>query len=85
VTSFYKNKVGYFTYGRIFVCLIVALKSVAHSQSSVNWLRAMQFLLRAMLHNEEFFSPRIADELRAMQSKLISIENIFNTKLRYVA
>jgi hypothetical protein len=31
-----------------------------------------------MLHSAECFSPRIAYELRAMQSKLISIENIFN-------
>jgi hypothetical protein len=30
------------------------------------------------LHSAEFFSPRIANELRAMQSNLISIENIFN-------
>jgi hypothetical protein len=30
------------------------------------------------MHSAEFFSPRIADELRTMQSNLISIENIFN-------
>jgi hypothetical protein len=59
-------------------CLIVALKAVAHSRRSVNWLRSTQFLLRAMQHRAEFFSPSIADELRAMQSNLISIENMFN-------
>jgi hypothetical protein len=81
-------------------CLIVALKAVAHSQSSVNWLRAMQFWLyamqhsmeswlharlhsaeswlHAMLHSVEFFSPRIADKLRALHSNLISIENSLN-------
>jgi hypothetical protein len=31
-----------------------------------------------MKHSAEFFSPRIADELRAMQSNLISIENVCN-------
>jgi hypothetical protein len=31
-----------------------------------------------MLHSAEFFSTRIADELRAMQFNLISKENIFN-------
>jgi hypothetical protein len=39
-----------------------------------------------MLHSAEFFSPRIAGELRAMQSNLILIENIFLTKTpRFVA
>jgi hypothetical protein len=59
-------------------CLIVAFKAVTYSQSLVNWLRAMQFWLRAMSHSAEFFSPRIADELCAMQSNLSSIEHIFN-------
>jgi hypothetical protein len=41
-----------------------------------------------MQHSAEFFSPRIADELRAMQSSLISIEKFFNKNSviqRYVA
>jgi hypothetical protein len=60
-------------------CMIVAFKAVVHSQSLVKGLPAMQFRLRAMLHSAEFFfPPRIADELRAVQSNLISIENIFN-------
>jgi hypothetical protein len=46
--------------------VIVALKAVAHSQSSVNWLCAMQFLLCAMQHIREYireFEPEFENIL----------------------